>query len=75
MNNEFEINNTRMAAEMSRDQKLAQISRDWMVATAPYQYTYHFTWMGRPIIKYPQGVLAMQELIGTGGVVLPGVQT
>lgn len=27
------------------------------------QYSYNFTWMGRPIIQYPQDMLAMQELI------------
>jgi len=26
-------------------------------------YSYNFTWMGRPIIQYPQDILAMQELI------------
>ncbi len=27
------------------------------------KYSYHFEWMGRPIIQYPQDVFAMQELI------------
>lgn len=27
------------------------------------QYSYNFTWMGRPIIQYPQDMVAMQELI------------
>ncbi len=27
------------------------------------QYSYNFKWMGRPVIQYPQDVLAMQELI------------
>ncbi len=27
------------------------------------QYSYNFTWMGRPIIQYPQDMIAMQELI------------
>jgi cephalosporin hydroxylase len=27
------------------------------------QYSYNFTWMGRPIIQYPQDMAAMQELI------------
>lgn len=26
-------------------------------------YSYNFTWMGRPIIQYPQDIVAMQELI------------
>ncbi|MCF3108490.1 cephalosporin hydroxylase family protein [Niabella sp. CC-SYL272] len=27
------------------------------------QYSYNFKWMGRPIIQYPQDMIAMQELI------------
>lgn len=27
------------------------------------QYSYNFSWMGRPIIQYPQDMLAMQEII------------
>lgn len=63
MNNQFEANNERMIMKMSQDQQLSDMSRDWVVATAPYQYTYHFTWMGRPIIQYPQDIIAMHELL------------
>jgi cephalosporin hydroxylase len=31
-------------------------------STAP-QYCYNFSWQGRPIIQYPQDIIAMQELI------------
>lgn len=27
------------------------------------QYSYNFTWLGRPIIQYPQDMVAMQEII------------
>ncbi|MGZ5135125.1 MAG: CmcI family methyltransferase, partial [Flavitalea sp.] len=27
------------------------------------QYSYNFSWMGRPIIQYPQDMVIMQELI------------
>lgn len=27
------------------------------------QYSYNFAWLGRPIIQYPQDIVAMQELI------------
>ena len=26
-------------------------------------YSYHFSWMGRPIIQLPQDMMAMQEII------------
>lgn len=31
-------------------------------STAP-KYSYNFTWLGRPIIQYPQDIVVMQELI------------
>ena len=43
--------------------KLTEMSNDWMNETAKYKYTYNFTWLGRPIIQYPQDMVAMQELI------------
>jgi cephalosporin hydroxylase len=38
-------------------------SLDWICKTAPYKYSYNFSWMGRPIIQFPQDMVAMQELI------------
>jgi cephalosporin hydroxylase len=49
--------------EMNQDATLKQKSLDWMLHSDKYKYTYNFTWMGRPIIKYPQDIIAMQELI------------
>ncbi len=43
--------------------ELHEISRAWVEATAPYRYTYNFSWLGRPMIQFPQDVMAMQELI------------
>ena len=48
---------------MSKDNQLRERSIDWMESTAKYKYTYHFSWMGRPIIQYPQDIVAMQEII------------
>lgn len=35
----------------------------FIVASNAAQYSYNFSWMGRPIIQYPQDMIAMQELI------------
>jgi len=53
------INVMRMAAT----QDIQEITLDWICKTALYKYTYNFTWLGRPIIQFPQDILAMQELI------------
>lgn len=36
---------------------------DWINAIAPHKYTYNFTWLGRPVIQFPQDLVAMQEII------------
>ena len=38
-------------------------SLEWLRNTLPFRYSYNFTWLGRPIIQYPQDVVAVQELI------------
>ena len=48
---------------MSSDKKLKKISLGFLQDTAKYRYTYHFTWLGRPIIQFPQDMIAIQEII------------
>ncbi len=36
---------------------------DFMTASTKAKYSYNFTWLGRPIIQYPQDIVAMQEII------------
>jgi cephalosporin hydroxylase len=50
-------------AQQGRDTELADLSRRWFDASAKTRYSYHFEWMGRPIIQYPQDVVAMQEIL------------
>jgi cephalosporin hydroxylase len=45
------------------DKELAQVSSQFASATIRAGYSYNFTWMGRPIIQYPQDMIAMQEII------------
>ena len=49
--------------EMRKDQALSELSHDWMRESAAHKYTYNFSWMGRPIIQFPQDLMAMQEII------------
>ena len=49
--------------DMGRDQKLSQLSLDWINHANTGKYSYHFEWLGRPIIQYPQDIQVMQELI------------
>ena len=48
---------------MAADDALLSLTNDWMVKAGGHRYSYHFSWLGRPIIQYPQDIVAMQELI------------
>jgi len=43
--------------------KLKSLVHEFMLASVQRKYSYNFSWLGRPIIQYPQDIIAMQELI------------
>jgi cephalosporin hydroxylase len=45
------------------DRAFVAKTREWMDLANSHRYSYHFKWLGRPVIQYPQDVMAMQELI------------
>lgn len=45
------------------NKKLRQAADAFNVESNKAQYSYNFSWMGRPIIQYPQDMIAMQEII------------
>jgi cephalosporin hydroxylase len=47
---------------LGRDPDVQALSRIWSRETNRYGYSYNFSWLGRPIIQYPQDLIAMQEL-------------
>ena len=48
---------------MSRNDRLQADAAEFMRTSLLSQYSYNFAWMSRPIIQYPQDMVAMQELI------------
>jgi len=43
--------------------QLREASSRFTLQSIEAQYSYNFNWLGRPIIQYPQDMVAMQELI------------
>jgi cephalosporin hydroxylase len=60
---QFEAKKEANIALMGCDRALLDQSLRWNIATAPYQYSYNFSFLGRPIIQFPQDMVALQELI------------
>jgi len=50
-------------ARQGKDEKFQAASKDWTKASMDNEYVYNFQWMGRPIIQFPQDILALQEII------------
>jgi cephalosporin hydroxylase len=60
---DFQQDLVRRVAGYGSDTALLDAGREFLLASAARQYSYNFHWLGRPIIQYPQDVMAMQELI------------
>jgi cephalosporin hydroxylase len=49
--------------EKQNDPDLRKKVYDLFFDPSMTKYTYHFTWLGRPIIQFPQDIIALQEII------------
>lgn len=52
-----------LARRMKSDAAVDGAARRFFDVTAPYRYSYNFTWLGRPIIQYPQDIIALAEIV------------
>lgn len=52
----------RIAANGNNEQ-LQKDTRSLLLSSTEALYSYNFSWLGRPIIQYPQDMVALQELI------------
>ena len=43
--------------------ELRKVAKDFMLQSVGARYSFNFSWMGRPIIQYPQDLVAVQEII------------
>ncbi|HEV7280487.1 MAG TPA: cephalosporin hydroxylase family protein [Pirellulaceae bacterium] len=60
---EFDARNKAVIAAMGRDEGFRAASKTWFDAASRHEYSYHFEWLGLPIIQFPQDVIAAQEIV------------
>lgn len=48
---------------MAKNKKIKKIANDFVVEADKIKYEYNFNWLGRPIIQFPQDIVALQEII------------
>ena len=62
-NEKFENHNKKIIKQMNKDVGFLNLSKKWLLQSLKHQYSYHFRWLGLPIIQYPQDIIATQEII------------
>ena len=62
---EFQVEVAERVAANALNKEFCDIAGTFMRASISRKYSYGFSWLGRPIIQYPQDMVAMQELIWT----------
>ena len=50
-------------SKQSINKKFINLSQKWIEESIKTKYTYHFDWLGRPIIQFPQDIIALQQLM------------
>ncbi len=45
------------------DTEFQAMSQDWLRESMERRYVYNFDWLGRPVIQYPQDMVALQEIV------------
>ncbi|CAB3768061.1 cephalosporin hydroxylase family protein [Paraburkholderia solisilvae] len=60
---DFQLEVQQRVAANGRDPALLEAGLAFLLTSAEHRYSYNFAWLGRPIIQYPQDIVAMQELI------------
>lgn len=62
---DFEQERNERIAANGANKTLQAEAHAFMKASLAPKYSYNFSWLGRPIIQYPQDMVAMQEIIWT----------
>lgn len=62
MNNFDQEVTARLAANVD-NKDLQQSASDFLRTSLQAKYSYNFEWLGRPIIQYPQDIVAVQEVV------------
>lgn len=60
---DFERETRSRIAANGENSQLQDDATAFLASSLESQYSYNFSWLGRPIIQYPQDIIAMQEII------------
>ncbi|MCG2775342.1 MAG: cephalosporin hydroxylase family protein [Desulfobacterales bacterium] len=61
--NEFKKEVNGRINDNGQNKELIEAAHTFMKVSTTPKYSYNFSWLGRPIIQYPQDMIALQEII------------
>ena len=59
----FQEETVQRVADQGQSAGVTEAAAKFVIESVATKYSYNFSWMGRPIIQYPQDMIAMQEII------------
>jgi len=59
----FNLERIARVEQYRNNSSLNFLANKWIVESMKQKYLYNFDWLGRPIIQYPQDIVAIQEII------------
>ncbi|GKU76795.1 cephalosporin hydroxylase family protein [Paenibacillus sp. L3-i20] len=59
----FELEKIQNIQALGNNETLKKTAHDFILQQVEHKYTYNFTWLGIPIIQFPQDMIALQEVI------------
>lgn len=62
-NRKFQDEVLRNITLQGSDLTMHALGKEFVEKTSSYKYSYNFSWLGRPIIQFPQDIIALQEII------------
>lgn len=60
---QFEEERIKLIDANAQNEALRKAAHTFNIESNRAKYSYNFSWMGRPIIQYPQDMIAMQEIL------------
>ena len=60
----FKADRDALILQQGEDPAVKELGLKFLLDTAKHHYSYQYEWLGRPIIQFPQDMVAVQQLIG-----------
>lgn len=61
--NKFKADRDAFIAQQGEDPAVRELGLKFLLDTAKHHYSYQYEWLGRPIIQFPQDMVAVQQLV------------